>query len=493
MRFLKILIILFLVSIPFSSNWAYSDIDANTKTIYTKFYAQIKNKYKSDSWLSYLYLLEKTLASINNSGKLTKNNEKIILDLEKLNNEKIFNLELESKEKVNKLKIANNSLLDDYELFFYNPDALIKENWVWYTYSYTKKYFFEESSKLNRESLIYNGLYWKNIVVYYDNWNLSFIKDYKKVKLITDDIIYGFPNKYELLKTIRNNKLFDASRDDDSYYKTLEKTSKELTSWIYKDDEKIKIIYDYILKNISYSNNFTMQDYKIFSWVETYSNKSWVCEWYVELFNLMLWFNNIKSSIIIWDVIDASDFPQIWHAWVKIGEYYYDITFDDPVWATKTKTFNEYSYYKLPKDLFYTNRFDKWLTPENLKTSTLDFRKALIKSNLSKLIEKYKNNNYNLLKIFKFKEKYGISATKDIAANDIIKILWYKDMKNFEVVVAWKTKYIKNLNYISLEDDTIETFLEQINFDLTWYVVLKWLKDDWNIEFIISNNITYHN
>gem|GEM_PF-5785047 len=75
-----------------------------------------------------MYLLEKTLASINNSGKLTKSNEKIILDLEKLNNEKIFNLELESKEKINKLKIANNSLLDDYELFFYNPDALIKEN-----------------------------------------------------------------------------------------------------------------------------------------------------------------------------------------------------------------------------------------------------------------------------------------------------------------------------------------------------------------------------
>ena len=95
--------------------------------------------------------------------------------------------------------------------------------------------------------------------------------------------------------------------------------------------------------------------------------------------------------------------------------------------------------------------------------------------------------------IIGFKEKYGISATKDIAANDIIKILWYKDMKNFEVVISWKTKYIKNLNYINLEDDTIETFLEQINFDLTWYVVLKWLKDDWNIEFIISNNITYHN
>lgn len=493
MKFIKILIILFFTSIPLSSFWSYNDIDTNVKTIYTKFYTQIKNKYKSDNWLSYLYLLDKSLTSVNNSWKLNKNNEKIISDLQKLNNEKIFLLELENKEKINKLKIKNNELLEDYKLFFYNPDALIKENWVWYTYNYTKKYFFDESSKLNKQSLVYNWIYWDNIVVYYDNWNLSFIKEWKKEKLITDDIIYWFPNKYELLKTIRNNKLFDASRDDDNYYKLLEKTSKELTKWIYKDEEKIKIIYNYILKNISYTNNFSMQDYEIFSWIETYTNKNWVCEWYVELFNLMLWFNNIKSEIIIWDVIDANDFPQIWHAWTKIGDYYYDITFDDPVWAENTKTFSEYDYYKLPRDLFYTNRYDKWETPESLKLSSLDFRKALIKSNISKLTTKYKDSNYNLLKIFKFKEKYDISATKDITTNDLIKIFWYKEMKDFEIIINGETKYIKNLNYIVLENDTIESFLKQNNYNLSWYNILKWYKDDWSVEFIISNNITYHN
>jgi transglutaminase/protease-like cytokinesis protein 3 len=30
-------------------------------------------------------------------------------------------------------------------------------------------------------------------------------------------------------------------------------------------------------------------------------------------------------------VIDAVDFPQIGHAWVRIGNRYYDPTFDDPI------------------------------------------------------------------------------------------------------------------------------------------------------------------
>jgi len=59
--------------------------------------------------------------------------------------------------------------------------------------------------------------------------------------------------------------MLDASRDDDIYFKTLEVISKQITKDIYNNEEKIRIIYDYILKNISYSADFTMQDYEIFS------------------------------------------------------------------------------------------------------------------------------------------------------------------------------------------------------------------------------------
>lgn len=493
MKLLRILIILFFVSISFQANAWYQDIDSKTKLVYEKFYSQIKTKYKSDDWLSYLYLLNETLSKIWDIWRINKNNEKIFFDLQKLNSEKIFTIEFDNKQKINKQKISNNNLLNKYKIVSYNNDALIIEDWIWYTYSFKNKYYFEDESKINKENLIYNWLYDENIFIYYDNENnLNFIKEYKKVKIVSDDLIYWFPNKYNLLKILKNNKILNSSRDDDNYFKILEVLSKQLTKDIYNNDEKIRIIYDYILKNISYSIDFTMEDYEIFSWIETYINKSWVCEWYVELFNLMLWFNNIDSQIIIWDVIDAIDFPKIWHAWIKIGDYYYDITFDDPVWTTKTKTVEEYHYYKLPEDIFYTNRFNKCKTPENLKTSSLEYRKNLIKTNLSKLITKYKNDDYNLLKPFIFKEKYGLDPVKTVTANDIIEAIWYKDMNNYEIIIDWTKKSVKSLNYLPIKDETIEIFLEQINFNLDWYMILNWHKDNWETEFIIANNIVYY-
>lgn len=493
MKLLKTLIILFFVSISLQANAWYKEIDSKTKLVYEKFYSQIKTKYKTDNWLSYLNVLSTALENAGKNWKINKSNANVFSDLQKLNNEKIFAIELESREKMNKQNISNNPLLKDYKIFSYNNDTLIKENWVWYTYSFSKKYYFEDISKLNKESLVYNWLYNTNILIYYDSTNLNFVKDYKKIKLITDDLIYWFPNKYELLKTLRNNKMLDSSRNDDSYFKKLETISNQITKNVYNYEEKIKIIYNYILENVSYSKNFTMQDYEIFSWIETYINKDWVCEWYVELFNLMLGFNNISSKIIIWDVIDAVDFPQIWHAWVKVGDYYYDITFDDPVWATETKNFEQYSYYKLPRDLFYTNRFDYWKTPENLKTETLEYRNNLIRTNLSKLTTKYKDDDYNLLKPFKFKQNYNLNPIKNITATDLINAVGYKDMINYEITLNGKKKNIKNLNYILFEDEIIEIFLEQVNYDLSWYMILKWYKDNGEVQLIIANNIVYHN
>ena len=75
----------------------------------------------------------------------------------------------------------------------------------------------------------------------------------------------------------------------------------------------------------------------------------------------------------------------------------------------------------------------------------------------------------------------------------MINILWVKNMENFWIYIDWKLKYIKNLNYIELEDNIIETFLEQNNYDLSWYSILKWVKDDWSFSFILSKDITYYN
>jgi hypothetical protein len=96
--------------------------------VYEKFYNQVKTKYKVDNGLSYLNILNKALETAAKDSKINKNNVKVFSDLQKLNNEKIFTIELENKEKVNKQKIENNPLLKNYKNFSYNNDALVKEN-----------------------------------------------------------------------------------------------------------------------------------------------------------------------------------------------------------------------------------------------------------------------------------------------------------------------------------------------------------------------------
>ncbi|MDD2907306.1 MAG: transglutaminase-like domain-containing protein [Candidatus Gracilibacteria bacterium] len=493
MKFFKTLLTIFFISITFSAHGSYNDIDNVTRQLYTKFYSQIKAKYKSDDGFAYINLLDKSLDSISSGGKINSKNAKIIFDLQKLNNEKIFDLELEKKEKNNKILLQTNPLLSDFKTFYYNPDALILEDGVWYTYNFTKKYYFENISGVDKNSLYYNGLYSQNILVYYENGNINFVKEFKKEKIISDNLIYGFPDKYELLKTLRNNKLLGVNHDDDYNFLELEKISLNITKGIYNENEKIKIIYDYILKNISYSINFSLDDYEIFSGIDTFKNKNGVCEGYVEIFNLMLGFNNIKSKIIIGDVIDAVDFPQIGHAWVKIHDSYYDPTFDDPVGAEKTKIYSQYDYFKLPEDLFYTNRYDKGTTPEELKTTNMEYRKNLIKLNISKLVKKYENINYNLLKIYKFKDKYKIPYLKKITTNHIISILGVHDMVNFEINLNGETKFVKNINYATITDDMIENFLYQNNYDLSGYLLIKWIKNDGSFEYIITKEILYAN
>lgn len=490
MKIIKILLLFVFIISPISAFWN-NDIDVNIQKTYIKFYKKVSDKYKYDKGLSYLYKLDNSLNKVNESWKLTSKNNKIVSDLHKLNNEKIFSIELSNKELENKLLINNNWLLKDYKLKFYNEDAIIKENGVWYTYIFEKKYYFENIAKVNKETLEYNWLTWDDVLVYYQWDRVTFVKEYTKKKLISDYIIYGIPNKYDFLLTLKNNKIF-TTWDDDIQFKKLKEVSLNLTKWIYKNDKKIEKIYWYIVENIDYTPNFTLDDYRIFSGIETFTNKDWVCEWYVEMFNIMLAFNNIESEILTWDVINAQDFPKIWHAWVKIWDKYYDPTFDDPIWLDEDYKLEEYNYYKMPEDLFYTNRYNYWETPESIKETSLSFRENLIKRNLSKLVTKYKGKKYNILNPFYFREENSIEYNKDININDLIDILWVTKMKDFKIEENWKTKYVKNISYIWLSDSDIETFLNQVDYNLDWYTLIEWTKEDSTIEYVITNNITYH-
>jgi len=474
---------------PFNLMASYNNIDSKIANIYELFYNKVEKKYTNDKWLDFLIELDKAINSIQKNKKLSTSSYEKIFDLEKLNNQKIFELEFKNIQKIWQEKINTNDLFKSFPNKSYNKHILSLENWIWYSYDYKKSYYFNNNDKVSYNDLIKN---WINpetdLIIYWENW-ISFVNEFSKFKIVTDDIIYWLPNKLEVINFLKKSNRH-LRKDIDSDLKKIKDISTSINSNQTKHNEIIKNTYAYILENVSYSNNFNLDDYEIYSWVETFNNKNWVCEWYVELFSLMLAFNWIKSEIIKWDVIDANDFPNIGHAWVKIDKYYYDITFDDPIWNTEAKKLEEYEYYKLPKDLFYTNRYDFWNTPDDLKSTSINYRKKLINENLTSLVFKYKDSNYNLLKPIIFKKENSIDTNKIIEVSDILKIYDYYRFEDYKIYFENEIKEVQSLSYTLLEDNSINTLLKERNYDLSKYTILEWI-NNWKKEYIIINDITY--
>ena len=335
--------------------------------------------------------------NINNSTIKTDtiNNAFEPIKIENNNNDTIsINI---NKEIENKLNELNANIFNSFKIKLLKDNNLVLENWVWYTYIFTKYQWYWKWMIPNENDLIDWWIDKETTILLLDDiqWT-TFVKDYKKVKLISDSIISDIKNKQVFLNELADDKKY-LSDDTDVLFTQLKTDTINLTLW-ENEYTKIQKIYDYILKNVSYSK-FDINNKYIFSWIYTYKNKSWICTWYSKLDLYMLsfaWVSNAK--VIRWNVVDALDFPNIWHAWIQIWSNYYDPTFDDPIWNINTKTESEYKYFWLPKDLFYTNRFNYWTLPENLKTANLEDRKNYVTNELTKLQEKYSWSNYNLLK-----------------------------------------------------------------------------------------------
>jgi hypothetical protein len=193
---------------------------------------------------------------------------------------------------------------------------------------------------------------------------------------------------------------------------------------------------------------------------------------------MFAWIEDVE--VIRWFVLNAPDFPKVWHAWVKIWGYYYDPTFDDPIWNNKTKEFNEYVYYKLPEDLFYTNRYNVSDLPEELKTKSQVELENIVNKNLFNLVSKYKDSWYNLMKYTLMMYKNGLNY------NDVINISTFKNLittydvnwSDMSFYKNWVKIYIRQFKYYRLEESNIKDVLSTINYDLSNKSIFKW--DLWN-------------
>ncbi len=349
----------------------------------------------------------------------------------------------------------------DYNYYKFQNFSYIKDDYWFYTKNLNSLWF--DVSK----------------TILYKNWtNYAFINNFTEVKLINFDIIKNITNKDLFLKSVYDDKK-NLTHETDKYFLELKNITENLTTWLTKE-EKINKIYDYILKNITYTNPIDLNKKEIFSWIDTYKNKDWVCEWYVKLMTYMLMFAWIEDvEVIRWFVINAMDFPKVWHAWLRIEDYYYDPTFDDPIWNTVTKTSDDYDYYKLPLDLFYTNRYNLSDLPESLKTKSNQELEEIVNKNLYNLVTKYKNSWYNLIKYSLMLYNNWLSYNDPTISELTNLIVTYEvNWSDMTFLKDWKKINIKKFNYYKLLDSNIKDILKTIKYDLNNKYIFKW--DLWN-------------
>ena len=490
-KILKVILIFTLLFFSFVFvSYASDKVNIAIEKAYNKFILKVEKKYSSEKQLKFLITLWNKLDLILEKKKLSTEKKVLIKDLLKLNNEKVFNLKLKNKKDDILKKMNSFSVYKIFPKKILNDESIFLEDWVWYTYIYSWYTFFPKWTNIKSYHIEQNNIDTNNTLLkLLDDGNIWFIVNYKKIKLISDDIIFWVPDKYNFLSELKKDKRFLIT-DTDELFKDLKKDTLEITKDL-KQKDKIKNIYKFILENVKYTDNLSLEDKRIFSWILTYKNNDWVCEWYARLMIYMLHFSWIRESkLLTWDVIDAPDFPEIWHAWVSIWNNYYDPTFDDPIWIDKTKSFDEYKYYNLPRDLFYTNRYDYLKTPVDLETTWLDYRKKLISKNLSDLVSKYENKDFILLKLYKFKKSIWLNYYSKITIKDIEDhVRFYEVNSDFSFIKDWKKGYVKSIKFYQVDDSTIESTLEQINYNLSYYYLFKWYKNwnSWDYEYRLAN------
>ncbi|MFK7779799.1 MAG: hypothetical protein QM490_01515 [Candidatus Gracilibacteria bacterium] len=386
-----------------------------------------------------------------------------------------------------------NEIIKEFKIKTTESDNYFLENGIWYTYVYKEYKKIGNGVILSKDKLLTYGLDTNKTLLVLDNNNgIYFVTNYKKVKLISDNIISGVSNKKEFLNQLVDDKKYLLSDTDELFIRLKNETLK-LTKGL-NTAGKIYKIYDYILTNTDYSITFDINNKEIFSGISTYENNIGICGGYSKFYLYMLSFAGIKDvEVINGTVIDANNFQNIGHAWVRIGKLYFDLTFDDPIGALKDKTFSEYKYFGLPIDLFYADRFDYGTLPEYLKTTSLEYRKNLINENLSQLTSKYENKNYLLLKSFTFKENNQILFSEKMTIKKLENIIPTFEVNNYKFKENNQTKKIINIKYYTINDTNIETLLKQLNYNLEGYKLLKWDNGTYRLVYsIITDELAFN-
>jgi hypothetical protein len=104
-----------------------------------------------------------------------------------------------------------------------------------------------------------------------------------------------------------------------------------------------------------------------------------------------------------------------------------------------------------------------------MKNLSLEEREDIVKNNFYNLALKYKDNDYELLKVYYFRVKYNLKYNEKITKDILKEIMPYYEVYNTtqSILINNKLKYIKQLEYIKIgENENLELILESNNFDI---------------------------
>lgn len=387
------------------------------------------------NWIEYNFS-EKDIKSKLESKKLNNSLKYAIYDIK---NWKITLTDfIHSKMDISITEVKNNishmeeKLNITKDLFFLFK--LWENNGRYYLYSISNNFplsknnltFFDNKLEIAKEPFR-NYTVIKNIDWKYSIWKIE------KYDIWPTSLYQNITNKDGLISLIA----YDMSWYKDFNPENLQKikdTTLEITKNVKTNDEKIKIIYDYIIDNTSYdydtyNNNANILDMtkvsnpSAFNWVWAFINKKAVCNWYVELMYFMLsfaWISDVEK--VDWKVTTRD----IWwnHSWLKIWDKYYDPTFDD--WLSSRK------YYWLNKDVILWDRVE-WLNSNKLSLEQ-------VFSNYVELSSKY---NYEILGWYKVLSDLGVKNKNDLTFEYLqSKLGNYPNLDEYKW--GWRSYYIEN-------------------------------------------------
>lgn len=400
-----------------------------------------------------------------------------------------------------------NKLNTEYKICYFNNNNCRIEKWIGFQQflnSEQLKYEIPDFVSLttNSSNLLYNQI--EFIYVLNNNWlyrhTTNLFRDYEQAKnsfFIWEEInkfsnlMYNkdAENFWQMFVSVKNKVLFNKKelskinvwnltwtqlekilRTDVDLWKydenntsllpildSISKKALELTKWLKTDEEKIKVIYKYIIDNVEYDYelyNEYIQNWNVIEWRRwsfnpfgTFNKWMWVCSWYSSLFQLMLSIAGVKNvEYVSGYYYNPTEKKLILHAWNKIWNKYYDLTFDDGLWADN----EDFYYYWIPEDMIMVERL--YRNQEDLikkfETSH-SFAQNHIDNKLKEISKKYSWKWYKLTKAEEIFNKNQISKkdTLETIYKNLPLVIEFQVLPDWDWLVNWITRKKEIINW----------------------------------------------